>query len=118
MERCLGSPSLLFLLPTLGIGALLLVVFERVRTSGLVTALAVFGGAPMFFYLLHLTVLRILYHSALAIWGPSHGTAYGFDNYNWVFVWYVAMLVPLYIPTVWFSKLKRRRRDITWLKYF
>jgi uncharacterized membrane protein len=111
-------PSLLFLLPTLGGGALLLVLFERIRTSGLVAALAVFGAAPMFFYLFHLTVLRIFYHSALAIWGPSHGSNYGFDNYNWVLVWYVALIVPLYVPTVWFSRLKRRRRDIAWLKYF
>lgn len=111
-------PSLLFLLPTLGGGALLLVLFERINASKLVAALAIFGAAPMFFYLLHLSVLRILYHSALAIWGPNQGTYYAFDNYNWVFVWYVAMLVPLYIPTVWFAKLKRRRRDIVWLKYF
>lgn len=111
-------PSLLFLLPTLGIGALLLVLFERINSSPLIAALAVFGGAPMFFYLLHLAVLRILYHSALAIWGPNDGQAYMFDNYHWVFVWYVAMIVPLYIPTAWYARLKRRRRDITWLKYF
>lgn len=111
-------PSLLFLLPTLGGGALLLVLFEKINDSRLVAALAIFGGAPMFFYLLHLTVLRILYHSALAIWGPNNGTAYMFDNYNWVLVWYVAMIVPLYLPTVWYARLKRRRRDITWLKYF
>jgi uncharacterized membrane protein len=111
-------PSLLFLLPTLGTGALLLVLFERINASRLVAALAVFGGAPMFFYLLHLSVLRILYHSALAIWGPNQGTNYMFDNYNWVLVWYVAMIVPLYLPTAWYSRLKRRRRDITWLKYF
>jgi uncharacterized membrane protein len=111
-------PSLLFLLPTLGGGALLLVLFERIDASRLVAALAIFGGAPMFFYLLHLSVLRILYHSALAIWGPNNGTTYMFDNYNWVLVWFVAMIVPLYVPTVWYARLKRRRRDITWLKYF
>ena len=111
-------PSLLFLMPTLGGGALLLVLFERIRTSGLVTALAVFGGAPMFFYILHLTVLRILYHSALGIWGPNSGAFYAFNNYNWVLVWYVAMIVPLYLPTIWYARLKRRRRDISWLKYF
>ena len=111
-------PSLLFLLPTLGGGCLLLVLFERMTPSRLITALAVFGGAPMFFYLLHLTVLRILYHSALAIWGPNEGANYAFNNYNWVLLWYVLMIVPLYIPTVWYSRLKRRRRDITWLKYF
>lgn len=111
-------PSLLFLMPTLGGGALLLALFERVRTSGVIAALAVFGGAPMFFYILHLTVLRIFYHSALAIWGPNHGTMFGVDSYGWVVVWYVGMIVPLYIPTAWYSRLKRRRRDITWLKYF
>lgn len=111
-------PSLLFLLPTLGGGALLLALFERIKDSPLIAALAVFGGAPMFFYLLHLSVLRILYHSALAIWGPNHGANFGFDNYNWVFVWYAAMILPLYIPTAWFARLKRRRRDIAWLKYF
>nr|MBA4769409.1 DUF1624 domain-containing protein [Sphingobium sp.] len=111
-------PSLLFLLPTLGGGALLLALFEHIRASGVVAALAVFGGAPMFFYLLHLCVLRILYHSALAIWGANHGANFGFDNYNWVFVWYAAMILPLYIPTAWFARLKRRRRDIAWLKYF
>ncbi|WP_246404626.1 DUF1624 domain-containing protein [Novosphingobium sediminicola] len=111
-------PSLLFLLPTLGTGALLLALFERINASRLVAALAVFGGAPMFFYLLHLTVLRIFYHSALAIWGPNNGKAYMFDSYGWVLVWYVALIVPLYIPTAWYARLKRRRRDIVWLKYF
>ncbi|MCF8710046.1 DUF1624 domain-containing protein [Rhizorhapis sp. SPR117] len=111
-------PSLLFLLPTLGGGALLLVLFERIKTSRLIAALAVFGGAPFFFYLFHLTVLRILYHSALAIWGPNDGQAYMFDNYNWVLVWFFAMIIPLYLPTAWYARLKRRRRDIVWLKYF
>ena len=111
-------PSLLFLLPTLGGGALLLVLFERINTSRMVAAMAVFGGAPMFFYLFHLTVLRILYHSALAIWGPNNGPTYMFDNYNWILLWFVAMIYPLYLPTAWYSRLKRRRRDIAWLKYF
>lgn len=111
-------PSLLFLLPTLGGGALLLVLFEKINDSKLVAALAVFGAAPMFFYLLHLVVLRILYHSALAIYGPNNGSAYMFDNYHWVLLWYPLMIVPLYIPTAWYSRLKRRRRDIAWLKYF
>jgi uncharacterized membrane protein len=110
--------SLLFLMPTLGGGVLLLALFERINASKLIGALAVFGGAPMFFYIFHLAVLRIFYHSALAIWGPDHGTYYGVDNYNWIFVWYAALIVPLYFPTAWFSRLKRRRRDITWLKYF
>ena len=111
-------PSLLFLMPTLGGGVLLLALFERIDASRLIAALAVFGGAPMFFYIFHLATLRVFYHSALAIWGPNHGDYIGVDNYNWILVWYVALILPLYVPTAWFSRLKRRRRDITWLKYF
>lgn len=111
-------PSLLFLLLTLGVGALLLAWFERLRDARLLSALAVFGGAPMFFYVFHLTVLRILYHSAFAIWGPDHGAYYGVNSYGWILVWYVAMIIPLYLPTAWFSRLKKRRRDLVWLRYF
>jgi uncharacterized membrane protein len=110
-------PSLLFLLLTLGVGALLLVAVERLGTAWIVGALAVFGGAPMFFYLFHLTVLRLLYHGAFAIWGATQGSTFGVANYGWVLLWYVALIVPLYVPTAWFSRLKARRRDIAWLTY-
>lgn len=111
-------PSLDFLLFTLGVGSLLLAFFERIREAGIAGALAVFGGAPMFFYIFHLSMLRLLYHSALAIWGPNHGTLFGFDSYGWVFAWYLGLIIPFYIPTAWFSRLKARRKDIAWLKYF
>ena len=110
-------PSLLFLLPTLGLGAVLLALFERAKDASWVAVLSVFGGAAMFFYILHMYVLRALYHAAYAIWGPDHGTVYGVDSIVWVWLWYVALLVPLYFPTAWYSRLKARRRDIAWLKY-
>jgi hypothetical protein len=34
-----------------------------------------------------------------------------------VWLWYVGLIVPLYVPTAWFSRLKAARRDIAWLKY-
>ncbi|MEN1396294.1 hypothetical protein AAIH23_39610, partial [Pseudomonas aeruginosa] len=64
-------PSLLFLALTLGIGLLLLAWFERLDWSGRGKALVAFGGAPMFFYLLHLYLLKLLYLLALAIWGAN-----------------------------------------------
>lgn len=67
-------PSLLFLALTLGIGLLLLAWFERLDWSGRGKALVAFGGAPMFFYLLHLYLLKLLYLLALAIWGASGAT--------------------------------------------
>uniref|UniRef100_UPI0028AB82EE DUF1624 domain-containing protein n=1 Tax=Pseudomonas sp. TaxID=306 RepID=UPI0028AB82EE len=54
-------PSLLFLALTLGCGLLLLRAFERAGLARWVSALAVLGAAPMFFYLLHLYVLKLLY---------------------------------------------------------
>lgn len=111
-------PSLLFLLPTLGGGTLMLVLLERSGNSQIVAALAIFGGAPMFFYLFHLTVLRIFYHTALAWWGPTDGGVFMVDSYGWVLAWYAALIMPFYLPTVWFSRLKQRRRDIAWLRFF
>ena len=111
-------PSLLFLLQTLGIGVILLALFERWEGHPWLATLAVFGGAPMFFYILHIYVLRALYHIAYMIWGPTHGVSFGLENFNWIWLWYAALLPILYVPTAWYSRLKARRRDITWLKYF
>lgn len=110
-------PSLLFLLPTLGLGALLLAWFEALRGERISHWLAVLGGAPMFFYLFHLYLLRVLYLSALSIWGPNQGEMFGVSSLAWVWIWYAALIVPLYFPTRWFSNLKKRRKDIWWLKY-
>jgi uncharacterized membrane protein len=110
-------PSLLFLLPTLGIGAILLGQFERLEGGRVSHWLAVLGGAPMFFYLLHLYVLKTLYLVALGIWGPTKGSVFGVDHLWVVWAWYAALIVPLYAPTRWFSDLKKRRKDIWWLKY-
>jgi len=110
-------PSLLFLLPTLGIGLLLLAAFERANDARPTHWLSVMGGAPMFFYLLHLYLLRILYLSARAIWGTNHGDVFGVDSIGWVWAWHLGLIVPLYFPTRWFSNLKKQRKDIWWLKY-
>jgi uncharacterized membrane protein len=110
-------PSLLFLLSTLGAGSLLLALFEKWPAGRLPAALAVFGAAPMFFYLLHLYVLRGLYLIGLAIWGPNQGTYFGFDRVSSVWICGVILLAALYFPTRWFAGVKRRRKDLAWLRY-
>lgn len=110
-------PSLLFLLLTLGIGLVLLAQFERLEGGRVSHWLSVLGGAPMFFYLFHLYLLRVLYLSALSIWGPNHDAIFGVNSLAWVWAWYAGLIVPLYFPTRWFSDLKKRRKDIWWLKY-
>lgn len=111
-------PSLLFLALTLGLGLLLLYGFERAQQRKWISTLAVFGAAPMFFYLLHLYVLKVLYLACAALFGLNQGNYFGFDDI-WA-VWLTAALLAsaLYLPVRWFAALKARRRDIAWLKYF
>lgn len=110
-------PSLLFLMPTIGVGCLLLALFETYQHSRAMPFLSLYGGAPMFFYILHLYVLKLIYNIALALYGPVKGSVFGVDNLSTVWLW-VAILIPvLYFPTRWFAQLKQRRRDIWWLKY-
>ncbi|PYB79767.1 DUF1624 domain-containing protein [Pseudomonas soli] len=110
-------PSLLFLALTLGVGLLLLRGFERAGDARWIGPLAVFGAAPMFFYLLHLYALKLLYVACVALFGLNQGRYFGFDGIG--AVWLTAVLLPLvlYLPVRWFARLKARRRDIAWLKY-
>ncbi|MDG9886539.1 DUF1624 domain-containing protein [Pseudomonas sp. GD04058] len=110
-------PSLLFLALTLGIGLLLLVAFERRNEGRAVRWLAVFGAAPMFFYLLHLYVLKVLYVLAVGLFGTNQGQYFGFDSVAGVWLGAVLLALGLYLPVRWFARLKARRRDIAWLKY-
>ena len=111
-------PSLLFITLTLSLGLLLLRGFEWRQGSRWILALSVFGSAPMFFYLLHLYVLKFAYLLAVVCFGLNQGSYYGFDSV-WA-VWLAAGLLALalYLPVRWFSRLKSRRRDLAWLKYF
>jgi uncharacterized membrane protein len=111
-------PSLQFLALTLGLGLLLLRGLERVQNHAWIRPLSAFGGAPMFFYLLHLYVLKLLYLAAVATWGLNKGDFFGFDQVAAVWLCAALLAVALYPATRWFAALKARRRDITWLKYF
>jgi len=95
----------------------LLRTFERAGQARWISALAVFGAAPMFFYLLHLYVLKLLYLASVALFGRNHGDYFGFDGIAGVWLTAVLLAVALYLPVRGFARLKARRRDITWLKY-
>ncbi|WP_165672314.1 DUF1624 domain-containing protein [Metapseudomonas otitidis] len=111
-------PSLLFLALTLGLGLWLLRAFERIGQARLVSLLATFGAAPMFFYLLHLYVLKLLYLACLTIFGANQGTLFGFDGVWALWLASAVLAVALFPPVRAFARLKARRRDLAWLKYF
>ncbi|WP_280818850.1 DUF1624 domain-containing protein [Methylobacterium platani] len=103
-------PSAGFLLMTLGTGLWLLALFEALPAARLAW-LRVFGGAPLFFYLLHLWLLRALYHLALGLGlfiGSSGRVEAGAPAQLWLIAALVA--VPLYAACRWMVGLKRRGR--------
>jgi hypothetical protein len=98
---------------------MLLARFER-RGAGRVAAfLTPLGQAPLFFYVLHLYVLRAIgLGTAAAVWGPANlGPPPLHSTPEWPLwaVWVIwALTMPLlFMPTRWFGAFKLRRRGWT-----
>jgi len=106
-------PSLDFVLLTLGCGLPLLAWAERCDNAA-TRAAAVFGGAPLFYYLLHLYALLGLQRGAAAVLGVPRA-----DMAQVWQVWTGAALLALvlYAPTRWFGRYKRTSGR-AWVKYF
>jgi uncharacterized membrane protein len=109
-------PSLDFLLLTLGVGALVAAWLEPIE-NWFTRACATFGGAPMFYYLLHLYFLLALQHVLVAVFGANHGERWGVDS-----IWPVWVLAPLlmpilYVPCRAFANFKRTSKQ-AWVRYF
>ena len=114
-------PSLLYLCVTAGIGLLLLVLFERLRPN---RVLLLFGGAPLFFYVIHIALIHFLgnlYFDLRFGRGPSfaNGSASWPDGYvpslAVVYAAWVAMLALMYGLT-WLWKRRTRAQDSTALQ--
>ena len=103
-------PSLDFLLLTLGAACLLLRAFEY-ADNGLTAVIRTFGGAPMFFYLLHLYVLLVFQKLAVALVGANHGDRFGVDHVYWIWIMAAVLAVLLYFPCRAFARFKRRTRQ-------
>lgn len=111
-------PSLDFLLMTVGAGMLMLAALEK-ADNAFTRICSTFGGAPMFYYIVHLYVLMIGYRIMLAIFGPNQGTRFGVDADSFWIVWVVwlAMVPLLYFPVRAFAAYKRRSPQ-SWVRYF
>ncbi len=99
-------PSADFLLLTLGLGLCLLALFE-VLPQRLLGGLRVFGGAPLFFYLLHLALLRLLSDGAatLGLAEDSGRIEVGSPLVLWLIA--AAVSVPLWLACRAMVRLKR-----------
>lgn len=123
-------PSLLFLLMTLGPALLLLRAVDD-NTSGWLRPALVFGKVPLFFFVLHLTLIHLLAVVACLVrYGAVHWMfeSPSLDHFpitqppGWpsslpvVYLVWVVVVVALYPACRWFAALKQRRTD-WWLSY-
>lgn len=123
-------PSLLFLLMTLGPAFLLLAWFDRRTPRALGPALTI-GRVPMFYYLLHFTVIHLLATLASLV-------RYGAVHYMWesptpdrypitqppgwpaplpvIYLAWLTVVLLCYPACRWYASIKARRTD-AWLSY-
>lgn len=105
-------PSLDFLLLTLGLGLLALAWIEKVD-AGWVRVAAVFGGAPLFFYILHLYLLLLAQRIAAGVLDVPRADV---DHVWQVWLGAVVLAALLYWPTRRFGRYKRESGK-AWVKY-
>ena len=112
-------PSLNFLLATLGSGLLLLGMFDSLKRENLLTStLQEFGSVPMFIYVLHLYVLLAAYWVLYWIFGPTHGTRFGFSSVTWIWVGFVVLALVHYPLAKAFAHYKHNHKQAQpWLSY-
>lgn len=111
-------PSLFFILFNVSIGLLLLVLFERYQQKKWISYLTVYGSVPMFFYLLHLYVLKLIYVICVALFGLTHGKYFGVDDVSTLWIVSIILSVALYPIVLVFAQFKHSHKHISILKYF
>ena len=111
-------PSLLFILWNVGIGLIVLIAFERWIQTPFLKVLVVFGSVPMFFYLLHLYVLKLLYMISELLWGANESGYFSVSGVAQLWIITLFLICLLYPAVKAFSSYKHANKHITWLKYF
>ena len=111
-------PSFMFNLSMLSSGLLFLVLFEKYHKHKFIQVMSRFGAAPMFFYALHLAVLKLLYVIAYSVYGPTDATFFAFPSVRYIWLVFAILVAVLYWPTKRFAKYKQENKHIVWLKYF
>jgi uncharacterized membrane protein len=91
----------------------------RIALGAWLAMLQAYGGAPMFFYILHLYVLLLL-HKTLSWWQSTSGVGsaegYAMSHIGQIWLCSLVLAVLLYWPTRAFAAFKRRS-GWRWLRY-
>jgi len=121
-------PSLIYTCVFLGIMFLLLLLFERIQ-GGFTKLLSVYGKVPIFYYIIHLCVIRIalfvmvfsqgfhwkdLSFAPFQFGRPTSGSGISLSMVYVVWILIVALLYPL---CKWYVGYKFSHREKWWLSY-
>jgi uncharacterized membrane protein len=118
------SPSLLFFLVTLG-PLMLLLSFTEKMVSLIAGFCRVYGNVPYFYFILHLSLLRLLNIVLALLSGlplksdgsPIVWQVQGFGIPLWaVYLFWIAVVLLLYYPCRWYGHYKQTHRQ-WWLSY-
>lgn len=114
-------PSLLFLCVTLGIGALLLLLFERWK-SPVTSFFQVFGRVPFFFFLIHFSLVHLLsrlyygWDADFFATAPDTWPSDYVPNLGVVYTVWVLFIGAMYFVCRWYGQYKFSH-NYRWLKY-
>jgi uncharacterized membrane protein len=118
------SPSLLFFLITLG--PLMLILSSTEKADNLFAGFCrVYGNVPYFYFIIHLSLLRLLNIGLALILGlpmksdgsPIVWQVQGFGFPLWaVYLFWIAVVLILYYPCRWYGQFKRTHSQ-WWLSY-
>jgi uncharacterized membrane protein len=118
------SPSLLFLLMTLG-PIMLLLSFTEKTVNHFAGFCRVYGNVPFFYFIIHLSLLRLLNIALAFVSGlpmksdgsPIVWQVKGFGRPLWeVYLFWIAVVLMLYFPCRWYGHYKRTHSQ-WWLSY-
>ncbi|HEY0677582.1 MAG TPA: heparan-alpha-glucosaminide N-acetyltransferase domain-containing protein, partial [Chitinophagaceae bacterium] len=115
-------PSLLFASITIGIGMLLLVLFET-KTNRLTSILNIYGRVPLFYFVVHFYVIHLLTIAAFYIAGYTDSQIrtpnffilfrppeFGYPLWAVYLIWF-ALVVMLYPLCKWYNNYKSTHRQ-------
>lgn len=122
-------PSLDYLLMTLGPSLILLGLLAGAKAErGLSRVLVVYGRVPLFYYVLHIYLLHIMavlasfafhqpvWHGSVIADFAQRPLGYG-HGLPFIYAMWILAVAILYLPSLWFMKLRSRHRDWAWLSY-
>jgi uncharacterized membrane protein len=123
------SPSLLYILITLGPALVLLALIEK-PINRWTRKIVVFGQVPMFYYLAHILLIHILaaiaalltgYSEMVVLYKAAYDTVelkgYGFNLLTVYIIW-IGLIMLLYPFCTWFARYKKTHSsEYRWLSY-